>query len=136
MKAGELYEIKIKIPFFDPWKLGTIDVHQKALTSALPPLLSKCRDSAKITVEVSEIEPPLAYKTAGKNFEKFLGEVMDRWRVHVMGMVKEGMEKNAIDHNKRIGAGDMSKVIKCLHDHMKSIEATKEFDQSFKAIQQ
>eukprot|EP00483_Globobulimina_turgida_P006002 UN06012 len=136
MKAAKLYEIKIKIPYFDSWQLGTVDVHQKVMTAAMPPLLSKCKKDAQATVEVSEIEPPLAYKTAGENFEKFLGEIMDRWRIHAMGMVKEGMEKNCIDHNKRIGAGDMRKVVKCLHDHMKSIEATKEFDQSFKAIKQ
>eukprot|EP01084_Bolivina_argentea_P114324 203563_1 len=134
MKAYEMFEVKLKLPYFDPWSLGTIDVSQKTLSSKLPDLFSKCKDSADVTIEVKKVEAPLAYKSAGEDFERFMSQITDQWRSHVMEMVKEGMEKKKLDENKRIDSGEMYKVIACLHGHMKSIKATQEFDNCFKAI--
>eukprot|EP01083_Nonionella_stella_P078771 215767_1 len=81
-----------------------------------------------------EVEPPLAFKSSGQDFERFMSQITDHWRSHVMGMVKQGMEKKQIDENKRIESAEMHKVIACLHGHMKSVKATQEFDNCFKAI--
>ena len=134
MEAYQLYEITIKIPNFDAWKMGTIDVGQKSLKFEPPSLLSKAKDSIKATIVITEIEAPLAFKSAGENFEKFLDEMRDQWRGHVMNMVKEGMSLNKMDPNKRIGYGPMHSVLSCLQHHVKSIKCTEEFEDSFKAM--
>eukprot|EP01083_Nonionella_stella_P078772 215768_1 len=134
MRAFEMFEVKLKLPYFDPWCLGTIDVSQKTLSSKLPDLFSMCKDYADVTIEIKEVEPPLAFKSSGQDFERFMSQITDHWRSHVMGMVKQGMEKKQIDENKRIESAEMHKVIACLHGHMKSVKATQEFDNCFKAI--
>ena len=134
MEAYKMHEITIKIPNFDAWKMGTIDVGQKCTTFEAPSILSKAKDSIKATIEVHEIEAPLAFKSAGHNFEKFMDEMRDQWRGHVMNMVKEGMTLNKMDPNKRIGYGPMHSVLSCLQNHVKSIKYTEEFEDSFKAM--
>eukprot|EP01084_Bolivina_argentea_P195199 334929_1 len=120
MKANDFYQVEMEIILFASKKLGTIDVTSKILTVKMPQFpktLADNIDKVEVTVRVYRIEPPLAYKSAGDNFEKFLAEINDQWRVHVMNMVKDGMMKNHIDQNKRIGTVPMYEVLKCLHSH-------------------
>ena len=97
-------------------------------------LLSKCNNNAEATIIVRNIEPPLAFKSAGIKFDQFIDELTDQWRSHAMGLVKQGLSNKKLDENKRIKSNDMYHLISKLHTHLKSVELTKEFESSFKSL--
>mmetsp|Transcript_14183 Transcript_14183/g.21415 ORF Transcript_14183/g.21415 Transcript_14183/m.21415 type:complete len:191 (-) Transcript_14183:48-620(-) len=136
VKAPEMYRVTIEIDNFSPVIIGIMDCSQKQIHAQVPSLFKSTKRGTCAIMKVYKVEAPLAWKTAGEEFEHFMAALTDKWRVQVMNMVKEGMQQKAIDENTRVSPVAMNHVFHCLHQHLRSDQLSLEFQESKKKITQ
>eukprot|EP00485_Elphidium_margaritaceum_P012543 CAMPEP_0202692014 /NCGR_PEP_ID=MMETSP1385-20130828/6522_1 /ASSEMBLY_ACC=CAM_ASM_000861 /TAXON_ID=933848 /ORGANISM="Elphidium margaritaceum" /LENGTH=183 /DNA_ID=CAMNT_0049347479 /DNA_START=26 /DNA_END=577 /DNA_ORIENTATION=- len=136
IEAPEMYRVTIEIDNFSPVIIGIMDCSQKQIHAQVPSLFKSTKRGTCAIMKVYRVEAPLAWKTAGEEFEHFMAALTDKWRVQVMNMVKEGMQQKAIDENTRVSPVAMNHVFHCLHQHLRSDQLSLEFQESKKKITQ
>lgn len=134
VKAHEQYRVIINLTGFDPICLGTIDCTRKSVKSVVPPFFKQCKKGMGATLVVYQVRPPLAYESAGKEFEIFVESLVDQWRKEIMSLVKQGMKKNELDENQKISTLHFQKAIGFLHDQCKGKLLGKQFEEAFKKL--
>lgn len=131
MKASHMYRVIINLKGFDPILLGTIDCTQKSLTSVVPPFFKQCQNGTSATLVVYQVQPPLAYESAGKEFERFLEALEDQWRTQFMSLFKQGMKRKEVDENRTVSALHFQKAVGFLHDKCQGKELGNQFHEAF-----
>lgn len=134
VKADDMHRVVINLAGFDPIVLGTIDCTQKSVKSVVPPFFKQCKKGMGATLVVYQVKAPLAYETAGREFERFQEALVDEWRAQVMSLVKQGMKTNDLDENQKISPLHFQKALGFLHDQCKGKKLGIQFDEAFKKL--
>ena len=134
MKAHEMFQISIHSSMFKKIKCGTLDCTVSTTTFKIPDVFKYCKDSLTAKIRVKEIKPPLAYETAGKQFDKFLEEISSIWRKHAMNYVKSGIMAKKVDENVAVSSENMRTVTQALLKHCSTKMIVSEFESSFKSL--
>ena len=134
MSAHQMYEATINSSMFDTIKCGTLDCTVSAITFNIPDIFKYCKNSLTAKIRVREIKPPLAYETAGRQFDKFLEEISSIWRKHAMNYVKSGIMAKKVNENVAVTSENMRVVTQALLKHCGTKMIVSEFESSFKSL--
>ena len=134
LNADDMYRVTINLAEFDPISLGTIDCTQKSVKAVVPPFFRQCKKGTRATLVVYRAKPPLAYETAGREFERFLEALEDKWRSEIMTVVKQAMISKQLDENQKISPVHFQQAVGFLHDKCKGKQLGIQFDEAFKQL--
>ena len=134
MKAHEMFQASILSSMFDAIKCGILDCTTSTITFEVPDIFQHCKNNFTATIGIKKIKAPLAYNTAGIQFDKFLEEIKSIWRKHAMSCVKSGIMAKKVDQNMAIKSENMRVVIQALLKHCHTKTIVSDFESSFKSL--
>ena len=127
LRADKMYAVVLHTRALQTMMLGHIHCAAKVLTAPTPEQVKSLHAQTPLAVYVYEIEPPLAWKTAGTQFESFAEDLIASWRHHVMSAAAQRIETGALPQHEAVKASDMFQVLTQLHTHVKSDAVDAEF---------
>jgi len=118
-----------------PIKLGNdLTCCNRDYSGPLPEILAQLKADTDVVIAVVEVQPSLAWESAGNHFESFQKELIAKWRAAFMHNIQTGVDSGDLKKNKQLAAMDIAPAFQHLHQHLRSQAMDNDFEGSFLQI--